>query len=147
MGIKTATIHELEWVNQQYEQIGFVPSHLENETIAIVTFKGAFAGVGRIVYLNDNEAEIGGIYILNEFRGQSLASELVDHLVKEAKRRHFKEVYCLPFEELKPFYMKFGFKEIDDNSKQINHDMLKKLQWCSENYEKNVLLLKFKSSQ
>ncbi|MFB7156376.1 GNAT family N-acetyltransferase [Lysinibacillus sp. NPDC056232] len=34
----------------------------------------------------EEEAEIGGICIMDEFRGLSLANELVDYLVKEAKK-------------------------------------------------------------
>ncbi len=76
------------------------------------------------------------VYILDEFRGLSLANELVDYLVKETKKNNLKEVYCLPFEELKHFYQKFGFKEIDYESKQINNHILKKFQWCLDNYQK-----------
>ena len=109
MGILVVTEKELDWVNEQYQKIDFVASTLENEIIAIVTYQDRFAGVGRLVYLNEAEAEIGGIYILDEFRGLSLASELVAYLVEEAKSRVLKEVYCLPFHELKHFYEKFGF--------------------------------------
>jgi len=142
MGIILATKNELQWVNEQYQKIGFVPSDLENETIAIVTYKDKYAGVGRIIYLNEEEVEIGGIYILDEFRGLSLANELVDYLVKDARKSNLKEVYCLPFEELKHFYGKFGFEEVDYEDKQINTHILKKLRWCLYNYEKKVLLLK-----
>lgn len=142
MGIRLATKNEIQWVNEQYKKVDFVPSNLENETVAIVTYKDEFAGVGRIVYLNEEEAEIGGIYILDEFRGLSLANELVNYLVKETKKRNLKEVYCIPFEELKHFYGKFGFKEFDYEGKQINSRILKKFQWCLDNYEKKVLLLK-----
>jgi N-acetylglutamate synthase-like GNAT family acetyltransferase len=142
MGIKVVTKKEIEWVNEQYKKIGFVPSNLESEMIVIVTYKDKYAGVGRIVYLNEKEAEIGGIVILDEFRGLSLANELVDYLVKEVKKRDLKEVYCIPFEELKCFYGRFGFEECDCNDKQINSHILKKYQWCLDNYEKKVLLLK-----
>ncbi|MFE3572878.1 GNAT family N-acetyltransferase [Lysinibacillus sp. NPDC059133] len=90
----------------------------------------------------EEEAEIGGICILDVFRGLSLANELVDYLVKEAKKSNLKEIYCLPFEELKCFYGKFGFEEFDYEGKQINNHILKKYQWCLDNYEKKVLLLK-----
>jgi len=142
MGIKLATKNELQWVNEQYREIGFLPSHLENETIAIVTYNDKYAGLGRIVYLNEEEAEIGGIYILDEFRGLSLANELVGYLVKETELKNIKEVYCLPFEELKSFYEKFGFKVFNYESNQMNDHILKKYQWCLDNYEKKVLLLK-----
>ncbi|MET3544880.1 hypothetical protein ABID47_001474 [Paenibacillus favisporus] len=83
MGIRLATKNELQWINKQYQKIGFMPSNLENEKIAIVTHQDEFAGVGRIVYLNAEEAEIGGIYILDEFRGLSLANESTKHNIKE----------------------------------------------------------------
>ncbi|MDP4097912.1 GNAT family N-acetyltransferase [Paenibacillus sp. P96] len=134
MGIKLATEKEIHWVNEQYQYIGFVPSSLDNEKVAIVTHDEKPAGVGRIVYLNEEEAEIGGIYILNEFRGLSLAYELVDYLVQETQLDHLKKVYCLPFEELKDFYQKFGFRECDMELEQINSKVLSKYQWCLQNY-------------
>ena len=76
---------ELVWVNQQYERIGFQPSSLDNEIIAIVMSQDDYAGVGRLVKLNEHEAELGGIYILDKFRGQSLAHEVVSFLVEESK--------------------------------------------------------------
>lgn len=144
MAIQLATASDLEWVNTQYQKIDFVPSSLGNEIIAIVTYKDEFAGVGRIVYLNDDEVEIGGIYILDEFRGLSLANELVGYLVAVAKKKNFKAVYCLPFENLKNFYHKFGFKAFEYETSQVNDKVLTKYRWCLENYDKKVLLLKLR---
>ena len=146
MGIQVVTEKELDWVNEQYQKIDFVASTLENEIIAIVTYQDRFAGVGRLVYLNEAEAEIGGIYILDEFRGLSLASELVAYLVEEAKSRVLKEVYCLPFHELKHFYEKFGFTTFDVQNTAVNEKILKKFNWCLGNYQKEVLLLKLNQS-
>lgn len=145
MGIKIATAQDLDWVNEQYTKADFVHSTLKNETIAIVTHNDCYAGVGRIVYLNDEEAEMGGIYILEEFRGHSLANELVGYLVEEVKKKGLKQVYCLPFEELQMFYEKFGFKQCDVEMTPINDDVLKKFHWCQHNYEKKVLLLKLQN--
>lgn len=142
MTIQLATQHDLQWVNNQYKEIGFVPSKLDNEIIAIVTYESVFAGLGRIVLLNDHEAEIGGIYILNEFRGLSLANELVGYLVDTAKEKNFKEVYCLPFENLQNFYQKFGFYEFDYTSVPTNQKVLDKFKWCLNSYDNPVLLLK-----
>lgn len=142
MGIKIATADDLDWVNEQYTKADFVHSTLENETIAIVLHNDCYAGVGRLVHLNAEEAEMGGIYILEEFRGRSLANELVGYLVGEVKKKGLKHVYCLPFEELQMFYEKFGFKQCDDEVEPINPHVLKKFHWCQQNYEKKVLLLK-----
>lgn len=147
MAIQLATIKELEWVNAQYKKIDFLPSHLENETIAIVTYQDKFAGAGRIVDLNQEEAEIGGIYILDEFRGLSLAHELVGYLVDMAKNKNLKEVYCLPFEGLRDFYEKFGFRAFEYTENQVNAQILKKFKWCLDNYDQKVLLLKLVEHQ
>lgn len=133
---------ELVWVNQQYERIGFQPSTLDHEVIAIVMSQDDYAGVGRLVKLNEHEAELGGIYILDPFRGQSLAYEIVSFLVEESKRQGIKTVYCIPFEELQHFYKKFGFHEFDVSASSVDSKVLTKYQWCLETYDKNVLLLK-----
>ncbi|GGE60982.1 GNAT family N-acetyltransferase [Priestia taiwanensis] len=141
MAIVWATNNDLEWINEQYKKVDFMPSYLENERIAIVTYKEEYAGLGRILYVNEDEAEIGGIYVLEAFRGISLAYELVDSLVQETKNSNLKEVYCLPFEELRSFYEKFGFKEVDYKHKTINNIIIKKYHWCLDHYDKKVLLL------
>ncbi|MCV4233263.1 GNAT family N-acetyltransferase [Virgibacillus sp. LDC1] len=142
MSIKRVTPAELTWVNQQYEHIGFQPSTLDNEIIAIVMSQDDDAGVGRLVKLNDHEAELGGIYILDEFRGQSLAHEIVAFLVEESKRLGLETVYCIPFEELQHFYKKFGFHEFDVSAPIVEPKILAKYHWCLERYDKKVLLLK-----
>ncbi|MBY0160864.1 GNAT family N-acetyltransferase [Paenibacillus lautus] len=142
MSIKRVTPTELVWVNQQYERIGFQPSTLDHEVIAIVMSQDHFAGVGRLVKLNEHEAELGGIYILDKFRGQSLAHEVVSFLVEESKRLGLKTVYCIPFEELQHFYKKFGFHEFDVSAPAVDSKILTKYHWCLETYDKNVLLLK-----
>lgn len=142
MSIKRVTPAELTWVNQQYEHIGFQPSTLDNEIIAIVMSQDDDAGVGRLVKLNDHEAELGGIYILDEFRGQSLAHEIVAFLVDESKRLGLETVYCIPFEELQHFYKKFGFHEFDVSAPTVEPKILAKYHWCLERYDKKVLLLK-----
>lgn len=141
MGIYIAEKQDMPWVNEQYEQAGFVPSHYDHEHIAIVTYNDQFAGVGRLVYVSEDEAEMGGIYILEEFRGLALAHQLVEHLVQTARDRQLQQVYCLPFEELLPFYEKFGFKPASSTLKSIHTAVAKKHQWCLDNYDKNVLLL------
>lgn len=52
MSIKRVTPAELLWVNQQYERIGFQPSTLDHEVIAIIMSQDHYAGVGRLVKLN-----------------------------------------------------------------------------------------------
>ncbi|MGN7233316.1 GNAT family N-acetyltransferase [Priestia megaterium] len=142
MGIKLASKNDLQWVNEQYSTIGFVPSNLERDKVAIVTYKGEYAGVGRIVKIDENNIEIGGIYVLPDFRGRNLAYELVTFLVEEAKRFKEPNVYCIPFAELQHFYKKCGFKGTNLQNDNIDDVIRSKYKWCLNEYEKKVLLLK-----
>lgn len=142
MAVRYATDSDLLWVNEQYDKIGFIPSSLEHETVAIVTYNGQNAGVGRIVYLNEKEAEMGGIYILEDFRGLSLAHELVRFLVEHIRKSDLEAVYCIPFQELQHFYEKFGFAIIDPLTSTVNPKVLEKYNWCLSHYDKPVILQK-----
>jgi len=45
LAIQLATANDLEWINAQYQKIDFVPSSLDNEIIAIVTYNDELAGL------------------------------------------------------------------------------------------------------
>ncbi|MGU3371467.1 GNAT family N-acetyltransferase [Bacillus mycoides] len=142
MSIQMAISSDLEWINNQYESIGFVQSDLERDKVAIITYKNEYAGVGRLVQIDKDTIEMGGIFILPQFRGLQLAGELVSFLVETAKKLQVKNVYCLPFEELENFYKKYGFTEVDAIKEVIHPIILKKYNWCLEHYDKHVLLFK-----
>ncbi|MGE6590353.1 GNAT family N-acetyltransferase [Bacillus mycoides] len=142
MSIQMAISSDLEWINNQYESIGFVQSDLERDKVAIITYKNEYAGVGRLVQIDKDTIEMGGIFILPQFRGLQLAGELVSFLVETAKKLQVKNVYCLPFEELENFYKKYGFTEVDAIKEVIHPIILKKYNWCLDTYDKHVLLFK-----
>lgn len=73
MSIHMATSNDLEWINNQYDSIGFVRSDLKRDKVAIITYNNAYAGVGRLVQIDEDTLEMGGIYILPQFRGLQLA--------------------------------------------------------------------------
>ncbi|HDR8183873.1 TPA: GNAT family N-acetyltransferase [Bacillus thuringiensis] len=142
MSIQLATSNDLKWINNQYESIGFVQSDLERDKVAIITYNNEYAGVGRLVQLDENTLEMGGIFILPQFRGLQLAGELVLFLVETAKKSQVENVYCLPFEELENFYKKYGFTEVDAAKVVVHPIILEKYNWCLEHYDKHVLLFK-----
>ncbi|MGE7881902.1 GNAT family N-acetyltransferase [Bacillus sp. NPDC094077] len=142
MSIQLATSNDLEWITNQYESIGFVPSDLRKDKVAIITYNDEYAGVGRLVQIDENTIEIGGIFILPKFRGLQLAGELVSFLVQTAKELQLQNVYCLPFEELESFYKKYGFNEVDKTKEVVHPIILKKYNWCLKTYDKHVLLFK-----
>lgn len=62
--------------------------------------------------------------------------------MQTAKESHIQNVFCLPFEELKNFYKKYGFTEIDTTQEVVHPIILKKYNWCLKIYDKHVLLFK-----
>ncbi|MBG0961997.1 GNAT family N-acetyltransferase [Bacillus anthracis] len=142
MSIQLATSNDLEWINKQYDSIGFVRSDLNREKVAIITYNNEYAGVGRLVQIDEDNIEMGGIFILPQFRGLQLAGELVSFLVETAKKLQVQHVYCLPFEELENFYKKYGYTEVDTAKELVHPIILKKYNWCLEHYNKHVLLCK-----
>ncbi|PEB51391.1 GNAT family N-acetyltransferase [Bacillus pseudomycoides] len=142
MGTQFATLEDLDWINTQYQSVGFVPSNLKQDKVAIITYNGEQAGLGRLVYIDEQTIEMGGIYILPKYRGYKLAGELVSFLVQTAKQLQVPHVYCIPFEELEAFYKKYGFKEVHAAHETVHPNILNKYNWCLQEYDKNVLLFK-----
>ncbi|MDX8360038.1 GNAT family N-acetyltransferase [Cytobacillus sp. IB215316] len=142
MGIILATEKDVEWINNQYKLAGFVPSDLKNEIVAIVTYNGKKAGVGRLVQIDKDNLEMGGIYILPAYRGHKLAQKLVSFLVQQARKADAPNVYCIPFENLGNFYKKYGFKKVDLQEDEIHETIIAKYNWCLQEYDKNVLLFR-----
>ena len=64
MNIQLATSNDLEWINNQYDSIGFVRSDLNRDMVAIITYDNMYAGVGRLVQIDKDTIEMGGIFIL-----------------------------------------------------------------------------------
>ncbi|HHK5533567.1 TPA: GNAT family N-acetyltransferase [Bacillus mobilis] len=142
MSIQLATSNDLEWINNQYKSIGFVPSDLKRDIVAIITYDNSYAGVGRLVQIDKDTIEMGGIFILPQFRGLQLAGELVSFLVETAKKLQVQHVYCLPFAELEEFYKKYGYTEVDTTKEVVHPIIFKKYNWCLDHYDKHVLLCK-----
>jgi GNAT superfamily N-acetyltransferase len=139
MQTRTITIRatrpdELDWVNQRYAEIDFVPSTLD-DLIAIAEVDGVRAGLGRIVTVGQH-GELGGMYVLEPYQGLGLARRLVEWLTEQ--RGHLP-LWCLPFSELKDMYGSFGF--LPSGGEDAPAAVLKKHRWCNEHYPKPVLLL------
>ncbi|MGN5651929.1 GNAT family N-acetyltransferase [Bacillus sp. Brlt_9] len=142
MNIHLATSIDLEWINTQYDSIGFLPSDLKIDRVAIISYDNEYAGIGRLVQIDEDTIEMGGIFILPKFRGLQLAGELVLFSVETVKKLQVQNVYCLPFEELENFYKKYGYTEVDTTKEVVHPIILKKYNWCLDNYDKHVLLFK-----
>lgn len=136
--IQKALESDLTWINQKYDEVEFQHSDLNNEIIAIAKANGEKAGLGRLVKINEDTAELGGMYVFEMFQGQGIASEIIKFLLSHANQ--FKYIYCLPFEELNSFYCKYGF-QVKTEKNGVPEAVLKKHQWCNKKYNKKVSLL------
>ncbi|HUD01250.1 MAG TPA: GNAT family N-acetyltransferase [Rhabdochlamydiaceae bacterium] len=136
--IRAAEKADIEWINQQYQEVDFVPSIFEKEVIGIAEYEGQKAGIGRLVTIDDRNAELGGMYVFEAFRGKGIAKELVKFLLDQA--HHFQTVYCIPFEYLASFYMHYGFAPCS-NLEKVPRDVAAKYQWCKQQYPQPTALL------
>ena len=136
--IRQADPSEEGWINERYAEAGFVPSELSREYVVVAIHAGVRAALGRLVPVDSHCAELGGIYVLPEFRGLGLAREVIRHLLREGA--FFRRLFCLPFAHVAPLYLKLGFRlcvHADDVPPEIRH----KHQWCNAHYEYSTLLL------
>jgi N-acetylglutamate synthase-like GNAT family acetyltransferase len=136
--VRQATQADLPWINSQYDEIEFVQSDLANEFVAIAEFQGERAGLGRVVQINNYTAELGGMFVLPEFRNRGVAHRVIRYLLSYAHR--FDTVYCLPFEHLSNFYQGHGFSAVSELS-NVPKEVLKKHRWCNQKYKHRTLLL------
>ena len=135
--IDQAKPENLSWINQRYKEINFCASNYENEIIVIASINGIRAGLGRLVNIDPNSVELGGIYVIPEYRNLKIAQKIVSYLVTEIEPN--KDCYCLPFENLSNFYKSFGF--VEAGAKVVPVEVQEKHQWCLNNYDTNTLLL------
>lgn len=137
MHLRTATPNETHWINQQYASVGFLPSDLAHETVVIAELDGERAGLGRLVPAGENAAELGGMLVLDGFRGRGVARAIVDELIRRAGSA---EIYCIPFADLEALYGAAGFQRVDVEGAPPK--VREKYEWCVREYGRDVALMK-----
>ncbi len=135
MIISSLSPEDLYWVNDIYVGIQFKLSH-ERDFHVSATVEGKLAGIGRLVYIDEKNGELGGIYVLPEFRGKKIAQEIVRRLLSES---NYPVLWCIPFEPLEKFYRRFGFRNVMKET--IPPAIQEKLDWCEGRYPDKAILL------
>ncbi|MES2527055.1 MAG: GNAT family N-acetyltransferase [Bdellovibrionota bacterium] len=135
MIISSLDHEDLYWINDIYAGIKFKLSN-ENDFHVSATIDGKLAGIGRLVNVDGKNGELGGIYVLPEFRGKKVAKEIVRRLLSES---NFPVLWCIPFEPLEKFYRKFGFRNVMNET--IPSAIQEKLDWCEGRYPDKAILL------
>lgn len=137
--IRIALPQDLLWINQRYDEINF--AHTKTDDLAVIaSLNGKEVGLGRLVRINEFTAELGGIYVFPEFRKKGIADKIVQHLLEKSP---YAELFCLPFDYLKSFYLKFGFNALPSNEvESIPQALSEKLAWCRQTFPELVIVLK-----
>lgn len=136
MLLRTATPEEILWVNEQYAQVGFIPSDPASETIVIAELDGIRAGVGRLVDADDGACELGGMLVFAPYRGRGVARGIIAELIRRAAGR---TVYCIPFADLEHLYAAAGFRRVEPVS--VPRKVQEKLQWCAREISSRAVIL------
>ena len=147
--VRTAKDTEIQWINKRYDEVDFIHSNFNNEIIAIGEIRDSKAGIGRLVKIDSDHFELGGIYVFEPYRKLGVASAIVEFLLKSAPLN--KTIYCIPFEPLVSFYKSFGFKLCIDLD-PVPKELLDKHLWCKEKYlivmvKYHLLLIKLKKKK
>ncbi|EXB06732.1 putative acetyltransferase, partial [Acinetobacter sp. 1396970] len=100
ISLRLANAADLKAINERYAEVDFVPSH-EDELIVLASIGEKTVGQGRVVSIDSNSGELGGIYVFPGNEGLGIARKVVDFLIKNSE---FSKLYCLPFAELEGFY-------------------------------------------
>ena len=139
MKLRLATRDDERWINERYASVHFQLSDLSRDLMVVAEVDGVPAGIGRLVPGGDDACELGGMHVLEEFRGRGIARAIVDELLRHANGR---EVYCIPFADLEPIYAAAGFVRIeprDDHPPYVRE----KLAWCAREIpDRAVILMK-----
>ena len=137
--VRTLQGSELDWANAQYAEADFMQSGAE-DLILVAEVGEQKAGLGRLVTVDSNAAEMGGIYVMPEFRGENVARAIVQALIAAST---YGVLYCIPFARLRDFYASFGFVDASAEAR-IPDTVAAKVAWCSERYPDPVALLMLK---
>jgi GNAT superfamily N-acetyltransferase len=91
--LRTARPEEAGWINEQYAKVRFIPSDPTHDQIVVAEADSVRAGIGRLVDVGEGAYELGGMYVLDGYRGSGIARAIVEELIRRAGGR---DVYCIP---------------------------------------------------
>jgi GNAT superfamily N-acetyltransferase len=133
--VREARPDDRAWIDACYREVGFVPSDWGRVQQVVAEIGGERVGTGRVVRLDPENAELGGMYVRLEARGRGVAAAIVRSLL--AARDPAARLFCLPFAHLRDFYGSFGFEPSGD----VPAEIVAKHAWCNATYPHETLLL------
>jgi N-acetylglutamate synthase-like GNAT family acetyltransferase len=136
MEIRLLRPDELAWANDRYRAIDFKESSLQ-DLVAVAEIDNRKVGLGRIVPVGSGIGELGGMHVLPDYQGKSIAAHIVSFL---SGLKDFSSLYCIPFAHLAHFYRRHGFVEIACSG-DVPRLVADKFQWCGQHYPEPVVLM------
>lgn len=136
MHLRRARVEEEAWLNERYAEVDFQLSDLDRDLQLVAELDGELAGTGRLVPVGENSVELGGMLVLDRFRGRGIARAIIDELLRHAAGRR---VYCIPFADIETIYTAAGFVRCEDGPPKV----MAKVAWCNETYPRGVVLLEY----
>ena len=137
MKLRLATPADESWINERYQSVHFQLSDLARDLMVVAEVDGVTAGIGRLVPAGDRACELGGMHVLEEFRGRGVARAIIEELLRHANGR---DVYCIPFAELEPIYAGAGFVRIEPDGALPGY-VREKLDWCEREIPARPVIL------
>lgn len=109
VSIRDASAAERAWADERYREIQFSPTRASHRVL-VAELDGALVGLGRLVPIEPGVVELSGIWTSEAARGVGVARRMVTELLARAATD--REVWCVPFTHLVPFYATFGFASV-----------------------------------
>lgn len=134
--IRRATAADSDWLGNTYRAAGFIAADPTLHYVVVAEVRGVPAGTGRVMQYDD-ALELGGIYVVDAFRGSGISRLIVGHLVNIYRSQL---LYCIPFAKLTPLYASYGFVPVSVES--APESISTKFRWCVSHYAAEVRLLR-----
>ena len=100
--------HEVMWPDQPFE---FVQLEEDKEVLHYGFFFDEKLVSIVSCFIMGDEMQFRKLATLNEYQGKGIASKLLEYIIKLAKEKDLKKVWCNARTEKKSFYEKFNMKD------------------------------------
>ncbi|WP_264553909.1 GNAT family N-acetyltransferase [Flavobacterium sp. N2038] len=97
--------HEVMWPDQPFE---FVQLEEDNDGLHFGVFDHDKLVSIVSCFIDGDEMQFRKLATLEDFQGKGIASELLKHILKLAKEKDLRKVWCNARNNKKSFYEKFG---------------------------------------
>jgi len=143
--VHLATSSEIEWINERYAEVDFCPSCFDQEIIAIAEYTGEKAGLARLIKIDEDNFEMGGMVVFKAFQGKGIPQKIVEFLIKQIHPS--QKIYSIPYRRLLPLYKKMGSFILCEDLTQVPKKVVEKYHWCQKKYPQPTCLIELEKGR